>query len=155
MSLRILTINFILIIICVLLSSCGNSTFEKLSNYTITSIDVRNNKIIMEGKLHSSLIVVEDYGSKIEDGNMYISIYLSNAKSSQRKDKENSISNNSLSDEEIKKHYGIYFEETLSDDINKIFITDGKNEILVWDKVQGYDIFEIENQWKDKLQQLK
>lgn len=132
----ILTICIFLVVIC-WIKQTSNTTYEEIRNYTITSIDVRNNRVIIEGHMHGPG-VIDDYLSRIEDNTMYIKILL-----------KTWPFNNSSSSKFFK------YDQPLSDNIEKIFIEDNEKKIVVWDKSQGYNLFNIEDTWKAELQKLK
>jgi len=138
---RMLWAKFILIIFMFLMTSCNrdNTTYTELKNHTITDVDVKNDKVIIEGYLHGSLVVVYDYSCKVEDDAMYIQIHLGYPSKSR----------------EGTGYTHIEFEQTLSADIEKIFIEDEKVKIMIWEKKQGYDAFNIEDKWNTELQKLK
>ena len=143
---------FGLILVCMLwITACKSSDFSVMSNFTVTTIDVQENNFLMEGCLHGSIIVVDNYSCRIEDDNMYIKVNMRNAKGSADKNDSASAEKDTS---EVKKYLGIYYEQPISKDIEKIFIEDSENQIMIWNKLQGYGVFETEDIWKAELKNL-
>ena len=136
-----LAICLFFIVSIFLVSSCVRNTvgFSVISNFTITTVDVMDSGVLLNGRLHSSVIVVYDYESRIEDNDVFVKIHLDYP----NKNKQGTG-----------RTY-IKFEQPLPGNIEKIFIEDDKNNIMVWEKSQGYGEFDIEDMWKDELQKLK
>jgi hypothetical protein len=113
----------------------NNTPYADIRNQTISSINVKNNKVIIKGHMHSKLTVVTEYSSRVEDDAMYIKIMM-------------------LTPFDSKRPRTWFFEKELplTDNIEKIFFEDNKRKIMVWDKTQGYDVFDIEDMWKAELQ---
>ena len=127
---------FILIVGAFLMTACEPKPFTNVHSLIITGIDTRNNKVRLEGFPPTTTTVIKDYAYRVEDDAVYIKILLTSYK--------------------YGKHKGIVFEQDLPDNIEKIFIEDdNKRQIMIWEKSQGYDKFEIEDMWKDELKKLK
>ena len=129
----------IIILTAIFLVSCGIITPQaNIRNHTIEEIDVSEDRIIYKGHMHSKIIMVTDYLTRIENDAMYIKIMHKTPLSSKGA-----------------RTWFFEREAPMSDNIEKIFFEDNKRQIMVWEKSQGYDKFEIEDMWKDELKKLK
>ncbi len=156
MSVKRLLVIILLITCPLLIIFCvgGTGAYSDIRNYTVTSIDVRDSRILMEGRLHGSLIVVDDYIDRVEENAMYIKIQLAYPNKS-RKTEEKDIVSDRFDSIDGKKHLSIYFDKPLPDAIEKIYVEDDKYKIMVWEKSQGYDKFDVEDVWKAELERIK
>ena len=75
------------------------------------------------------------YEWRIEDNIMYIKVILISYKYGNFKE--------------------IDFKQDLSNNIEKVFIEDAKNNILIWEKSQGYHVFDIQDKWEEELKKLE
>ena len=132
-----LLLTICIVISIYLISSCSPNivNLSKISNYTLTDIDTRNDKFTMEGRMHGPLLI-EDFHCRIEDNNMYIKLIIV-------------VPSDSHTTSKFFK-----YDNILSSEIEKIFIEDDENKIMIWEKSQGYKEFDIENMWKEELSKL-
>lgn len=127
---------FILIICMFSMTSCGDDVkpYTSINGQIITKLDTRSNKVQIKGIVPSSLVLVKYYECRIEDNSMYIKVML------------------------IFHKYGKYkeidFEQELPDSIEKIFIEDNKNSVMIWEKSQGYAEFDMQEKWENELNNL-
>ena len=108
--------------------------YTSIHGQIITKLDTRNNKVRINGIVPSSLVLMKDYECRVEENSMYIKIMLTSYK-----------------DGEFKE---IDFEEELPDSIEKIFIEDDKNSIMIWEKSEGYRELDIQSKWDEELEKL-
>lgn len=128
-------ISILIICIC-LLSACDNKPkpYCNIHGQIITKVDTRANRIHIKGVIPSSLAMGKSYEWRIEDNTMYIKVMLISYKYGNFKD--------------------IDFEQPLSKNVEKVFIEDAKNKIMIWEKGQGYSEFDIQNKWEEELKNL-
>ena len=132
-----LLITSILIVCMCLLGACGSESKPYVSIYgqIITKVDTRDNRIHIKGIIPSSLAMGKGYEWRIEDNIMYIKVILISYKYGNFKE--------------------IDFKQDLSNNIEKVFIEDAKNNILIWEKSQGYHVFDIQDKWEEELKKLE
>lgn len=132
-----LSITSILIVCMCLLSACGSESKPYVNIYgqIITKVDTRDNRIHIKGIIPSSLAMGKGYEWRIEDNIMYIKVILISYKYGNFKE--------------------IDFEQDLPNNIEKVFIEDAKNNILIWEKSQGYHVFDIQDKWEEELKKLE
>lgn len=132
-----LLITSILIVCMCLLSACGSESKPYVNIYgqIITKVDTRDNRIHIKGIIPSSLAMGKGYEWRIEDNIMYIKVILISYKYGNFKE--------------------IDFKQDLSNNIEKVFIEDAKNNILIWEKSQGYHVFDIQDKWEEELKKLE
>ena len=132
-----LLITSILIVCMCLLSACGSESNPYVNIYgqIITKVDTRDNRIHIKGIIPSSLAMGKGYEWRIEDNIMYIKVILISYKYGNFKE--------------------IDFKQDLSNNIEKVFIEDAKNNILIWEKSQGYHVFDIQDKWEEELKKLE
>ena len=151
-SKKFLMLISIMLMGCFVTACKPSAGFDLISNYTLTGMEVQENKILVEGRLHSSALIVDHYSSRIEGNAMYI-------KSTIRKGEKVSGNGTTTTEDtnnlELRKHLSIYFEAKLPNNIEKIFMEDSNHQIMIWEKDQGYGRFEIEDLWKEEVKKIK
>ena len=119
-----------------LIASCGGEAkpYTTIHGQLLTKIDTRNNNVHIKGLAPSTLVMVSDYEYRIEDNNMHIKVMLIYYKYGKSKD--------------------VDFRKPLPDNIERIFIEDEKNSVMIWEKSQGYGEFDIKDKWEEELLRL-
>ena len=129
----------IVLLATMFLVSCGiNAPQAEIRNYTIREIDVKNDKIIVKGHMHSKLELITDYLTRVEDNAMYVKIM-----------------HQIPYDRKSPRTFFFEKELPLPNNIEKIYFEDENRKIMVWDKSQGYGEVDIEDIWKEELKKLQ
>ena len=109
-------------------------------NHTITNIEVNEESFTVRGRLHTMLDMIDGYSYRIEKDYLYIRIYV--------------VMDVSDGDTGGRRRF-IEYEHLMTDDINKIFIEDDRNSILIWERTQGYGLFNVEEYWREEIRKIR
>ena len=129
-------------IVAVFLIGCGDRPFTNIRNNNISSVEVQYGTVTVRGSTRSTMIQVYGYSYRIENFEMYITVYLARTP---RTPEERRITRRTPS---------VEFVSALPNHVERIFIEDNRHAILIWERSQGYGEFDIEEHWREKISKL-
>jgi len=147
MNIKRLSIIFglaLCIVLAILLfRSNFNRPFVDIRNNNISSIEIQDGIITMRGHTRSTLIQVYGYSHRIENDEMYVTVYLARTPRTAEERRN------------TRRRPSVEFVSPLPPNINKIFVEDNRHAILIWEMSQDYGEFDIEEHWQEEIRKLR